>query len=186
MEELADYSGEFKRDIKYEDFSKAALARLLNAYCNEILLVDLYWLEHMEKTAGEEKALNCLMDNWIRMGKHEIGWTMEALNIKGDDVATYAKALQLCATMAQGVFKWDFDLKSRNLLVLTLTDCPALRNMEKRNPDRIPFVCHTMDLAVDRAYAAAVNPAIQVRPLKLPPRNSPDEIACQWEFRLDE
>ncbi|MCX5999628.1 MAG: DUF6125 family protein [Chloroflexi bacterium] len=185
MEELEDYSGEFKPDIRYEDFSKAALARLLNAYCREILMLDLFWMEHVEKRLGEEEALKCLMDNWVRMGKHEIRWAMEALNIKGNNVATYAKALQMVATMAQGVFKWKFDLKNDNLLLLTLVDCPALTNLEKNNPERITFICHTMDLAVDKAYAAAVNPAIQVTPLKLPPRKSKSDIACQWEFKLE-
>jgi hypothetical protein len=34
--------------------------------------------------------------------------------------------------------------------------------------------------------AKAINPKMKVTPLKLPPRKSKDEIACQWEFRLDE
>jgi hypothetical protein len=36
-----------------------------------------------------------------------------------------------------------------------------------------------------KKYAEIINPAIQIRPLKTPPRQSPDEIACQWEFSIE-
>ncbi len=29
-----------------------------------------------------------------------------------------------------------------------------------------------------------INRKIRVTPLKLPPRNSPDEIACKWEAKM--
>ena len=39
MKELKDYSGPFKRDLKYEDFSKEALVKLLQVYCKELLTI---------------------------------------------------------------------------------------------------------------------------------------------------
>jgi hypothetical protein len=33
-------------------------------------------------------------------------------------------------------------------------------------------------------YAKYVNPDIKIVPLKLPPRKSKDDIACQWELKL--
>jgi len=32
---------------------------------------------------------------------------------------------------------------------------------------------------------ARFNPRVKVGALKLPPRGSPDEIACQWEFAME-
>jgi hypothetical protein len=31
-----------------------------------------------------------------------------------------------------------------------------------------------------------MNPRIKVTPLKLPPRKSQEEMACQWELKLEE
>ena len=49
MEELQDYSGPFKPDIKYEDFPKETLVKLLQAYCKEILVLDSFWQEQVGK-----------------------------------------------------------------------------------------------------------------------------------------
>ncbi len=40
MKVLKDYSGEFRPNIRYEDFSKEVLAKLLKVYCQEMLLLD--------------------------------------------------------------------------------------------------------------------------------------------------
>ena len=40
MTELSDYSGELKPDLKYEDFSKEALIRLLQEYGRIFLASD--------------------------------------------------------------------------------------------------------------------------------------------------
>jgi len=37
---------------------------------------------------------------------------MEAANIKGDDVETFVKAIQLMGSFAQGYYKYEFDLKN--------------------------------------------------------------------------
>lgn len=41
--ELQDYSGEFRPNIKYQDFSEDALARLLTEYSRLSLALDAWW-----------------------------------------------------------------------------------------------------------------------------------------------
>lgn len=36
-----------------------------------------------------------------------------------------------------------------------------------------------------RRAGSLFNPRVKVGALKLPPRGSPDEIACQWEFAME-
>ena len=110
---------------------------------------------------------------------------MEALNITGNDVAAYAKTIQFLPSFAQGVYKYEWDLKNNDLGVLTVYDCPALTRLEQQNPEKIPDVCQWLELEAMKKYAKVVNPAIQIRALKTPPRQSPDEIACQWEFSVE-
>jgi len=160
LEELKDYSGEFRPNIRYEDFSKDVLARLLKAYCKELLLLDAYWQQEVENRLGSDAAF--------------------------DDVAAYVKTCQMIASFAQDVFDYDFDLKSNNHAVLTVRHCPALVSLEKNAPEKIVPTCQVLEEEAMKAYTRAVNPAIQVRGLKVPPRKSRDEIACQWEFKIDQ
>ncbi len=185
MKELKDYSGPFVRDIQYEDLSKQALVGLLRAYCKEVLAIDAFWTEQVRKRLGDEVVNECLLQNWCRIGRHEMRWTMEALNIRGNDVEAYVKANQMVPSFAQGVFDYDWDLKNRNHAILTVRHCPALSSLEERNPDAIHFFCHILEHEAMKAYSAAVNPGIEVNCIKVAPREDPNDIACQWEFRIE-
>jgi hypothetical protein len=57
--------------------------------------------------------------------------------------------------------------------------------MEKDGEGREQYVCHEDHVRGVRRQASLFNPKIKVEPLKLPPRNSKNEIACQWELRLE-
>jgi hypothetical protein len=184
MQELKDYSGPFVRNIRFEDFSKEALGRLLQACCREILVLDAYWQEQMRKRVGEDAVRECLIENYTRIGKHEMKWTMEALNIKGNDVEAYAKANQFLPSFAQGFFDFDWDVKNKNHAILTVQRCPAFTQFKEQDPERLEWNCHVMEAAAIKAYAAAVNPDIQIKALKVGLEGKPDEIACQWEFKL--
>ena len=87
MKELKDYSGPFIPNVKYEDFSKEVLTKLLKAYCREMLVIDAYWQGQVRKRVGDEVVRECLQANWTRIAKHEMGWAMEAANIDRNDVA---------------------------------------------------------------------------------------------------
>jgi len=52
--------------------------------------------------------------------------------------------------------------------------------MEKRAPEEIAQRCYVLEQ--ETMYRYLINPYIKITALKLPPRKSPDEIACQWEF----
>ena len=184
MTELKDYSGPFMRDIRYEDFSKETLAKLLRAYCKEILTIDTYWQEQMRKRLGETAARECLLSNWFRIGRHEMKWTMEALNIPGNDVEAYVKANQFVPSFAQGIYDYDWDLKNKNHALLTVRHCPAFSGL-KQDKEKLDWVCQVLEVAAIEAYAEAINPDIQVRPIKVGYTGAPDEIACQWEFKIE-
>ena len=68
--------------------------------------------------------------------------------------------------------------------MVTIRKCRTLEYLEAREPERIVPMCHVLGKPVMEKYL--INPNIQVTPLKLPPRKSKDEIACQWEFKIEE
>ena len=86
MKELKDYSGPFIRNIRFEDLSKEVLGKLLHVYSKEFLVMDAYWQKQVSKRVSEEVSRECIIQNWSRIGKYEMEWTMEALNVKENDI----------------------------------------------------------------------------------------------------
>lgn len=186
MAELKDYSGPFVPNLKYEDFSKEMLVKLLIAYSREINVLPTYWAEEVRKRLGVEAQKECLLSTWTRIGKYETGWAMEAANIKGNDVEAYVKTCQLMGSFIQDYYRYEIDLKSKNDAILTVHYCPAFNAMEKGDPAWLDWICNTLELEGMKAYVKPVNPDIQVICLRAGPRNSPDQPHCKWEFKLEE
>lgn len=180
---MQDYSGPFKRDIRYEDFSRETLSRLLQAYCREILTLDSYWQEQMRQRVGEDAARECLIQNWCRIGRHEMKWTMQALNIQGNDLEAYVKANQFVPSFAQGIYDYDWELRDKDHAILTVRHCPAFASLRARDPEKLEWTCQVLEDAAIKAYTEVIDPGIKVKPLKVGLRGTPEDIACRWEFR---
>ena len=109
------------------------------------------------------------------------------LDIQGNNVETLFKTFQSLPDATKDLYEYTFELKNPNHGIWTCIHCPGLSFFErKQRLERIMPVCHELEPASLKAYAALINPDIVVTALKLPPRQSPDEICCQWEFRLSE
>jgi hypothetical protein len=183
--ELKDYVGEFKKDVNLEDFSRGTLVRLFQAAAKCYLGIDGIWYSLIKERFGERVARDLEFELWSIATPKEVGRTMAAMNIQGNDVATVFKVLQ-CAPGTAGIMDFECDLKNRNHGILTVKRCSSLEYFERhRDLEGIKFACDVMDRAMYPVTAQAVNPNITVTPLKLPPRSSKDDIACQWEFRID-
>ncbi|MCK4222323.1 MAG: hypothetical protein KAX25_05565 [Dehalococcoidia bacterium] len=182
MNDLSDYSGEFNPNIRLEDFSKDFLLKLLELYSRLFLAIDGFWYLAVKKRAGNEEALSCDMWAWKKEVRYEMKRLRELLGIQGNDVVTLMKALQL-TPFFQNV-KCRIATTDRNHAVLTVTHCPTLEALEKEGEGRERGICKSIDATVFQEYADFVNPDIEARYLKLPPRQSKDEICCQWEFAL--
>lgn len=184
MQELKDYSGPFIRNIRFEDLSKEVLGKLLQVYSKELLVMDAYWQKQMSKRVSEDASRECIIQNWSRIGKYEMEWTMEALNIKENDVEAYAKVNQFLPSFVQGIFDYDWEVKNKNLAILTVRQCPAFTSLKEYDLEKLEWTCHVMEEAAIKAYIAAFNPDIKSRALKVGYKGEPDEIACQWEFMI--
>jgi len=188
MPELIDYSGEMNPELKMEDFSKAALVRLWQAASKLYIGMDALWVNLVREKLGEKTAMEWDTEIWLRRGaaEAEVSRTREALNIWGDDVAAFLKYAQVDPGIA-GVMEVECELKSKNLGILTVKRCRPLEWCERHGETEWQKnACEVLDAEGFPQSAHLFNPRIEVRPLKLPPRQSPDEIACQWEFRIEE
>ncbi|MFC1944101.1 DUF6125 family protein [Chloroflexota bacterium] len=186
MSELQDYSGDYKPDLNLTDFSKEALIRLVIAAAKLYLGADGMWTTVISKRYGNDVALDCSREVWATNYMHEIRRPCEAMNIEGDDVATAFKHLQIDPAFAV-MFDCDFDLKSKNHGVFTVKRCNTLDYCERHNDTWLQkLACEELDTPLFQKTAEYFNPKMKANPLKLPPRKDKDDIACQWEYVIEQ
>ena len=185
MRDLKDYSGEFIPDLKLQDFSKDALVNLVDAASRDYIGIDGLWTSIIRKRYGDEVAFDCSKEVWDTGWLREAERTVKAMGIDGKDIAALLKYLQVDPGFG-AMFKVKCELINPNLGMATVLSCNTLLYAERHNePELQKLACEELDVPLFTKTAQFFNPDMKVRVLKLPPRKSPDEIACQWEFRLE-
>ena len=186
MADLADYSGEFRPDLKLTDFSKEALVRLLVAASKMYLGADGMWTTVIRGRYGDDAALECSKEVWDTNWKQELRRPTQAMNIHGNDIASMFKYFQIDPGFAV-MFDIDYELKDDgNYGLMTVTKCRTLEYCERHGDDwLLNLACNELDKPLIAETARTFNPKIKTTILKMPPRKSPDDIACQWEFKLE-
>lgn len=182
MKQLDDYSGEFRPELKLEDFSTATLLALLKMYTKLYMALDGFWYLTVKERLGNDEALACDIKTWESQVNYEMVKITRQLNIEGDDIIALMKALQLSPWALHQQYKIQF--KNENNALLTVTHCPTLEALEKEGEGRENEICNIVDPKYFKYLTAFFNPDIEVKCLKAPPRKSKDEICCQWEFSL--
>ncbi|MFC1944973.1 DUF6125 family protein [Chloroflexota bacterium] len=192
MKELSDYSGEYNPDIEYADFSKDVLVKLLKEYARLYLLHDGAWNTIVSRELGADRVCDLGNEAWEMTYNHSsLRKFTEALDIKGNDVLTYMKIIQMTpeGLATGGLWEYTVDIKNNNHVMMTISRCVSLEYFERHGlEEQITGVCGAggMEEVAMEKYAHFVNPDIQIIPLKLPPRKGPDDICCRWEFKLEQ
>jgi hypothetical protein len=190
MEELKDYSGEYKPHLKLEDFSKESLIGLLKSYQSVFVGLMGMWNTANRERMSVEEAFK--LDAYVYqrvVSKFALPLVTQAMNIQGDDVVTMLKYFQVAPDGArEGLYEFDYDIKNSNHAILTFTSCPSLFYFERKGSDKdIDCLCGPGGVE-ERAFIEICkyfNPNMKCRALKLPPRSSKDDICCQWEFKVE-
>ena len=186
VRDLEDYSGEFLPDVRLQDFTRDALVELLVAACHDYIGIDGLWLNTIRRRFGEEVAFDCSREVWETGWLHEVRRGVQAMNISGSDIAALFKYYQIDPGFG-AMFDIKCELPSPDLGYVTVNRCWVLDKLERLEaPEmmkKIKLACEELDLPLFQRVASYFNPGIKVRPLKLPPRQSGDEIACRWEYR---
>jgi len=82
-----------------------------------------------------------------------------------------------------GIYPVEYDIRDENHAIVTVKRCPSLEWCERNAPERIVPMCQINEPQIIEKYK--VNPNVRLTATKLPPRSGPDDIACQWEYKLD-
>ena len=187
MAELEDYSGQFDPNLRMQDFSKDAMGRLVELGGLLYSALASVYYRVLKQRFGEEMAMEVDREVWRRMPLIEIRETAKAMNISGSDVAAIFKICQISPTdSAMGILNALYELRDSNHGIVTYVDCPSLRYFEKhREAALYRHVCAGIEVDWFNQCARFVNPNAKAKPLKLPPRSRCDDIACQWEFKIE-
>jgi len=186
MAKLRDYSGEFRPDLKLDDFAKDALLKLLVAYARCYAGMDGLWFTLARERFGEKVARELDEEIWTHraMGP-EARRICEALNIRGNDVATLFKFFQTQPGFAGLGFELEYDLKDANHGICTCHRCLSIEYFARHGEmERARWVCERIDQLGFEAVARYFNPRMTVTPLKLHPRSKDDVPHCIWEYRI--
>lgn len=183
MADLKDYSGEFRADFDFSDFSKEFLIELLRFYGRTYMAIDGFWYIGVKDHINNETALK--VDHWVwdKSTRYELKRLVPLAGIEGDGIDALFKFLQIVPWM--NVAEYTLELESPNRGTMTVTKCSILEGMEKEGQGRESQICSEVDAAVLRKYAAFFNPNIKVEPLILPPREDKQGLCCRWEFTLE-
>ncbi len=191
MKELKDYSGKYNKDLKFEDFSKEALIRLIKSYQLSFVGLMGMWNTINRERIGAEEAFKLDADVYERMvRKFPLPLVTQALNIQGNDVVTMLKYFQFAPDGArEGLYECNYEIKNNNHAIMTFTKCPSLSYFERKGKDNdINSLCGPGGVE-ERAFVELCkyfNPKMKCKALKLPPRKNKDDICCQWEFKIEE
>jgi hypothetical protein len=190
MADLADYSGKFIPGVRFEDFSRDALLKLVKLYSKIYLGYMGMWNTVMRQQMSAEELSKYETEVYVRTARQfEAPGVTKALNIRGNDVVTLVKLMQMIPDGSrQDMYDSIYEVKNNNHVILTIKSCPTLLFWERHgNTKAIDICCSVggMEEVTIVEYANFVNPDIKVTALKVPPRKSKDDIACQWELKLE-
>jgi hypothetical protein len=186
MPEMQDYSGPYRHDLRWEDFSKEFLIKLMYAWQRAYLRLSAFWYEAVATRSGMETADSCNLEVWSKVGEKTVSKFAKIGNFELNTVLDSLKLCQLAPDSYVGseLFAGDVDIRNENHVISSTTKCAVLEFFEKAAPDRMQYFCHTLEKATMEKYFN--NPRIKVTPLKLPPREGPDDVCCKFEMQIEE
>jgi len=185
LPELEDYSCPFKPDLTFDDFSKEFLLKLTTVWQFAWLRMADSWYEAVSRRYGLESANECNVEVWRKVGERVNPRYTKIANIQLNTVLDSLKCLQLPLDNNIGpLYPVEYEIRNPNHVIMTVVQCRSLIYFEREAPQMIQPTCYRLEEQVMRKYL--LNPKIKVTPLKLPPRKSQEEIACRWEFKIED
>ncbi|MFA4836448.1 MAG: hypothetical protein WC749_10315 [Dehalococcoidia bacterium] len=189
MTELKDYSGEYKNDLKFEDFSKEFLIKLLHAWSRAYLRADEVWYKMTKERSGEEEANKCRELFWSRIADANMPKLSKELGIEVKTVLDAMKVWQLIPDgVTTGYYPCKAEVINENHIIWTITRCISLEWLEKNDPEKIRWLCHHVEWPAYERYLKSLLPDAEIKPLIIPegPRKNPDGTPpCKWELKME-
>ena len=148
----------------------------------DLWAVDGLYFLGIEEKFGTEAATEIDRKVWETMGKIEARRLKEFFDIKRNDIPSMMKALRYSS--------WVLDLEDKEIEIKK--EKAIVRNVRCRVQNtRIKkglseFGCKPVRFGFLKAFAKEFNPDIVVNCNVCPPDKHPDNLWCEWEFKMKE
>ena len=115
MPKLKDYSGPYRHDLKFDDFSKDFLITMMTQWQRACLRLSAIWYEKVMEKFGMEAADACNMEVWMTVGQKVVPKFAKMGNVQPKTVLDALKIVQLAPDSHVGsqLFAGDLDIKKR-------------------------------------------------------------------------
>ena len=183
--ELQDYSGPFRPNLRFTDFSRKQLARLfLTQHQYDLGMMQAYETFCLTKTFDIKKRSEISTSVWSNQLYIDARNIMaKYMNTGGTGIDGFLKAIQVDITSQPPNFDQTFEMPSANLGHMTYNKCAGVTQMESLGLDNlyIKDVCALDPPAIGKS-TSLYSSNMKLNILKMPPRTYNDEICCKWEF----
>jgi len=163
-----------------EKIPKDKLADYIFMHLRNLWAVDgLYYLG-IEEEFGTKAATEIDAKVWEVMGKIEARRIKQLFNINGTDIKTMIKALRYSG--------WSLDLEDKEIIVeenkaiFRNVKCRVQNTRLKKGLKE--FGCKPVRFGFLKAFAKEFNPDIELKCNVCPPDKHPDDLWCEWEFKI--
>jgi hypothetical protein len=150
------------------------------AQMRNLFTVDGLYFLGIEEMSGTESATSIDAHVWEVMGKIEARRLREVLEIRENDMRAFMDALRHTS--------WSLDLEDKEVEISD--EKGTFRNLKCRvQRTRVEkglgeFSCKDVRGGYLEAFAREFNPNIEVSCNVCPPDEHPDNLWCEWEFRI--
>jgi hypothetical protein len=182
MEKRKVYSVESLYSSQLENCSRETLIALVAAYAQLYLVLDGCWYLSVKQRFGDEQVVDIDLQVWDKQVRREVDKLAKLMDFRNRDVVSLMElsALIPSAAGANGYI----EIENRNDCTLNITYCPIVKTLEKEGEGREKTECEIICRRIMTNMALTFNPSIELKSIKLPPRQNQDEIYCQWQFKL--
>jgi len=162
------------------NMSKEKLIDLLSLQIRNIWSEDGFYFLGIEQRFGTEAAIEIDREVWAVMGKIEARRLKETLGITDNNIQALFKVLKHTSWWLSLDDK-EFILED-NRLVIRNTNCPVQQIRIKKGLGE--FGCKPVRWGFLRNFVKEFNSDIEVYCLVCPPDEHPEDLYCEWEFKL--
>ena len=165
-----------------EDLSKEELSKKLQLAAELSTALDGLWFLAVEKAMGFDKALDMDIDVWAKYAPVSVRRMRKYFNLSENGLQAIKEVIKYDPIW----FSIDFEFMENTpqRLVFQVNRCPVLEAQERMG--RKILTCVPVETAYLSKLAEALDPRIRFKALRLPPRQSPDEMCCSWLFFLED
>ncbi len=158
------------------------LADFVFMHLRNMWAVDGFYYMFIEEKYGTKVATEIDRRVWEVMGKIEARKIKKLFDIKDKSVKSCMKALSFSA--------WSMDLEDKEIEIIS-DNFAILRNVKCRVQNtRLKkglgeFGCKQVRFGFLKSFAKEINPDIKVTCKMCPPDDHPEDLWCEWEFKLE-